>query len=206
MADLSEGEEDITLGELPIGSAGRKSSGWYGMLTLITTEAALFLYLLFSYYYIWIWSGRQFLPAEMPSFRLSAPDTVILILSSVAVWWGEHGVKRAPVRRWQLLIGLGLGIVLGIVFLVVQLFEWKDKTFAPDTSTYGSLYFTTTGFHMAHVAFGLLILIALFVWALLAFFDEERHAPVTIGTAYWHFVDVVWLFVFFTYYVTPHLS
>jgi heme/copper-type cytochrome/quinol oxidase subunit 3 len=125
MADLSEGEEDITLGELPIGSAGRKSSGWYGMLTLITTEAALFLYLLFSYYYTWIWSGRQFLPAEMPSFRLSAPDTVILILSSVAVWWGEHGIKRAPV---------------------------------------------------------------------------------TIGTAYWHFVDVVWLFVFFTYYVTPHLS
>jgi heme/copper-type cytochrome/quinol oxidase subunit 3 len=206
MAELAQDEEDITVGELPIGSAGRKSSGWYGMLTLIVTEGALFLYLLFSYYYTWLWSGSQFLPAEGPSFTLSAPDTVILILSSVAAWWGERGVKHSGRPRWQLPLGLGISIILGIVFLVVQLLEWKDKTFAPDTSTYGSLYFTTTGFHMAHVAVGVLILIVLFIWSLFAFFDEERHAPVTIGILYWHFVDVVWLFIFFTFYITPYLS
>ena len=51
-----------------------------------------------------------------------------------------------------------------------------------------------------------LILAVLFVWSLLGYFDERRHAPVTIGSIYWHFVDVVWLFIFFTFYITPYLS
>ena len=206
MADLAEHEEDISVGAMPIGSPGRKSSGWYGMLAMITTEAALFLYLLFSYYYTWVWSDGSFLPAERPKLMLSGSDTVILILSSVAVWWGEHAFKAKRPRRWQLPLGLGIGVLLGSIFLVVQLFEWKDKTFRPDTSTFGSLYFTITGFHMAHVALGVLILAVLFVWSLLGYFDERRHAPVTIGSIYWHFVDVVWLFIFFTFYITPYLS
>jgi cytochrome c oxidase subunit 3 len=103
-------------------------------------------------------------------------------------------------------LGLAIGILLGITFIVVQYFEWMDKTFRPDASTYGSLYFTITGFHVAHVAFGVLELLALFVWSLLGYFNSERHAPVTIGGMYWHFVDVVWLFIFFTIYVTPYLG
>ncbi|HVW93764.1 MAG TPA: cytochrome c oxidase subunit 3 [Devosia sp.] len=205
MADLAEHEEDIVVEPMPVGSAGRKSSGWYGMLALIVTEGSLFVYLLFSFYYSWIWGGDGFLPGERPSLWLSGPDTVILILSSVAAWWGERGVKQGR-RGWQLPLGIAIAIVLGIVFLVVQLYEWKDKTFAIDTSPYGSLYFTITGFHMAHVAVGVLVLLALFVWALLGLFDPRRHAPVTIGIIYWHFVDVVWLFIFFTFYITPYLS
>lgn len=67
MADLSllYGEEDIEIGLLPVGSAGRKSSGWFGMMTLIATEASLFAYLLFSYYYFVIWSDGAFLPKDL---------------------------------------------------------------------------------------------------------------------------------------------
>ena len=74
------------------------------------------------------------------------------------------------------------------------------------SNTYGSLYFTITGFHMAHVAAGLLMLAALFVWTLLGTFDRWRSTPVSVGVIYWHFVDAIWLAVFLTFYVTPYLG
>ena len=66
--------------------------------------------------------------------------------------------------------------------------------------------FVTTGFHMAHVVVGDLMLAAVLLWSLLGFFDRKRHAPVSIAAVYWHFVDLVWLTVFFTFYVTPYLG
>ena len=198
-----EGEHPIVQ-PAPVGSAGKKSSGWFGMLALIVTEASLFLYLQFSYYYLLVWHGRALLPAQAPSFRLSLPNTIILILSSVAVWWAERGVKQGS--RGKLVLGLVGALILGSAFIVVQLFEWKDKPFRWDTSSYGSLYYTITGFHMLHVAAGLIILLVLLIWGLLGYFDRARHAPLSIGIIYWHFVDVVWLTVFFTFYITPYLG
>lgn len=174
------------------------------MLCLIGTEASLFAYLLFSYYYFAVQYGRSWLPDKLPSFHLSGPNTAILILSSVAFWWGERGIKKSS--RGQLALGLLVALLLGAAFMAIQLKEWLDKPFRPASNSYGSLYFTVTGFHMAHVAVGLLVLAALLVWTLLGYFNAERHAPITIGGAYWHFVDVVWLTVFFTFYVTPHLG
>jgi cytochrome c oxidase subunit 3 len=206
MADttLAEPEDDLVVGPLPVGSPGRKSSGWFGMMTLIATEASLFLYLLFSYYYFALWSDGGFLPKELPKFTLSAPDTVVLLLSSVAVWWGEKGARKGS--RGQLATGLAVSFVLGAIFVGVQLLEWKGKPYQLNTSSYSSLYFTITGFHLAHVIIGMVVLATLFVWSLFGYFDPQRHAPVAIGAIYWHFVDAVWLAVFFTIYVTPYLG
>ena len=194
----------LVLGELLVGSADRRASGWWGMLTLILTEAFLFAYLLFSYYYFAVQYGRSWLPAELPSFRLSAPNTVILLLSSVAVWSGERGIRQGS--RVRLLLGLLVGLVLGAAFVGIQLIEWSHKPFTLASDPYGSLYFTITGFHMAHVAVGLVVLAVLLVWSGLGYFDRERLAPIPIGAIYWHFVDAVWLTVFFTFYITPYLS
>jgi cytochrome c oxidase subunit 3 len=194
----------LVIGQLPVGSVDRRASGWWGMLTLILTEAFLFAYLLFSYYYFAVQYGHSWLPPDLPSFRLSAPNTVILLLSSVAVWFGERGVRQGS--RPRLVLGLLVGLVLGAAFVGVQLMEWSDKPFTIASHSYGSLYFTITGFHMAHVAAGLLVLAALVVWSALGYFDPARLAPVAIGAIYWHFVDAVWLTVFFTFYVTPRLS
>jgi heme/copper-type cytochrome/quinol oxidase subunit 3 len=128
---------------------------------------------------------------------------LILLASSVAVWWGEEGAKRD--RRRQHLAGLGLAILLGLVFLVVQGFEWKAKGYGLATGSYGSLFFTITGFHMAHVVVGLFILGAVWIWSAMGYFNPRRHAPVSISSVYWHFVDAVWLCVFTTFYVTPYL-
>jgi cytochrome c oxidase subunit III len=189
---------------LPVGSIGHKAFGWWGMVTVIMTEGSLFGYLLFSYYYFAVQYGREWLPDKLPEFKLSGPNTIILILSSVAVWWGERGIRRGA--RGQLALGLAISLILGTVFVGIQLLEWHEKPFTLASSSYGSLYFTITGFHMAHVIVGEIVLGFVFIWTLLNYFDAERHAAVGVGSVYWHFVDVVWLAVFFTFYVTPRLG
>ena len=191
-------------GPLPVGEQGRNSVGWWGVLCLVATEGSLFVYLLFSYYYLAVQRGRAWLPDPHPSLALAGPNTLILLASSVAVWWGEEGVKRA--RRGQQLLGLFVAIALGAIFLVIQGFEWKSKTYSLSSSSYGSLYFTITGFHMAHVIVGLAILIALFAWSVMGCFNPRRYAAVSIGALYWHFVDVVWFCVFTTFYLSPYVS
>ncbi len=198
------GEVAETLAPLPIGASGRNSVGWWGMLCLIATEGSLFAYLLFSYAYLAVQRGLAWLPEPHPSIALSGPNTLVLLLSSGAVWWGEEGVKRQ--RPGQHLTGLLAGVVLGLVFLVVQVFEWKAKRFGLSSSSYGSLYFTITGFHMVHVAVGLGILTAVLAWSLMGYFSPRHHARVTVAAIYWHFVDAVWLCVFFTFYVSPYLT
>jgi len=189
---------------LPVGSISRKAFGWWGMLTVIMTEGALFGYLLFSYYYFAVQYGREWLPEELPKFRLSLPNTIILILSSVAVWWGERGIRQSAVSRTA--IALAIAILLGIAFMIIQGLEWRDKPFTLASSSYGSLYFTITGFHMVHVFLGAIILAVLLIWTLLGHFDSERHAAISVGSLYWHFVDIVWLMLFFTFYITPRLG
>jgi cytochrome c oxidase subunit III len=189
---------------LPVGSIGRRTSGWYGMLALIMTEGALFAYLLFSYYYFAVQYGREWLPPKLPELRLSLPNTIILLASSVTAWSGQRGLRSG--RKDDLLWGLLLSIVLGAIFMVVQGFEWAGRPFTMASAAYGSVYFTVTGLHMMHVAAGLVILIFLLVWSRLDYFDRKRNAPLVIGIIYWHFVDVVWLALFFTFYITPRLG
>lgn len=189
---------------LPVGGVGRRALGWWGILTVIMTEGALFAYLLFGYYYFAAQYGRAFLPDALPHLRLSLPNTIVLLLSSVAVWWAERNARRG--RTGRLMLGLLLGLLLGAAFILIQFQEWEAKPFTIASSTYGSVYFTITGFHMAHVAAGLLILAALFLWSSFGYFDARRNAQISIGAVYWHFVDAVWLTLFFTFYITPYLT
>jgi cytochrome c oxidase subunit 3 len=189
---------------LPVGSIGHHANGWWAMLFVILSEAALFAYLLFGYFYFAMQPHAAWPPGGLPHIKLALPDTIILLLSSVAVWWAERATRRGA--RGPMLLGLGIGLLLGIVFVLVQVYEWHEKPFAFASSSYSSLYFTTTGFHMAHVVAGNLMLAALLVWAALGYFGPRRNAAVTIGALYWHFVDAVWLVLFFTFYVTPYLG
>jgi cytochrome c oxidase subunit 3 len=196
---------DVTLAQprVPVGSIRLRGTGWWGMIMLILTEAALFVYLLFSFYYFALQSPGNFLPQHPPPLTLALPNTVILLLSSVAIWWADVGARRS--RRGPLVIGLAIALVLGIAFVTIQLFEWREQTFTIRSSEYGSLFFTITGFDMAHVVVGLLILLTLLCWSALGYIGGRRSAPVLIGAAYWYFVNAVWLAVFFTFYLTPYL-
>jgi cytochrome c oxidase subunit III len=190
--------------DLPVGSIGRHANGWWGMMMLIVTEGALFFYLLFAYYYAAVQHQRNWLPEDLPDFRLSLPDTILLLLSSAVVWRGESLIKQG--RSGAAAIYLTVAALMGIVFVAIQALEWGTKKFTPFSSSYGSLYYTITGFHMAHVVAGVLILATLALWCALGYFNRIRSAPVSIGAIYWHFVDAIWLVLFFTFYVTPRLG
>ncbi len=201
MAEVMAEEEHIAL---PSGSAGKRSGGWWGMLAVIATEGALFAYLIFSYLYLSAMSPVHWPPEGQPKLGLAGLNTGILLSSSVFVWLGERLVRKARPRVAA--ASLGFGIVLGVVFVGIQVQEWRNHPYGPTTHLYGSLYFTITGFHMVHVVIGLLALMVLLVWVLLGYFDARRYAALTIGGLYWHFVDVVWLFIFTTLYVSPYWS
>jgi cytochrome c oxidase subunit 3 len=190
---------------LLVGSIGYHAPGWWGILLGILTEAALFSYLLFSYYYFAIQPhAGPWPPDGLPSLRFALPDTIILIVSSGTVWLGEYGTKRG--MRWLQLVGLAVTVVLGLAFIGIELLEWHDKKFALASGPYASLFFTITGFHLAHVVVGVIVIVMLTVWSAMGYFGPIRHSHVSIGAAYWHFVDAVWIAVFFTFYITPHLS
>jgi cytochrome c oxidase subunit 3 len=201
MADVLEVERHITL---PIGSVGKRSGGWWGMLALIATEAALFAYLIFSYLYLAALSPVHWPPEGQPKLGLAAMNTVLLLISSVFVWLCERLVRKGRQRTG--VACLAVGIVLGVAFAGVQMLEWRNHPYGLTTHLYGSLYFTITGFHMVHVVVGLIVLCFLLVWTLLGYFDARRYAALTIGGLYWHFVDVVWLFIFTTLYLSPYWS
>jgi heme/copper-type cytochrome/quinol oxidase subunit 3 len=201
---MAESATLVTARNLPVGPIGRHGLGWWGAVSLIASEAALFSYLLFSYYYTGATTSSDWLLERAPSLGLALPNTVLLLLSSLVAWWGERGVLGR--RRAQALAGFGMAFLMGTVFVVVQTFEWHAKTYRLGTSSYASLYFVTTGVHIAHVIVGLCVLISLFAWTALDFFSPRRRLAVSAGVVYWHFVDVVWLFVFTTYYITPYLG
>jgi heme/copper-type cytochrome/quinol oxidase subunit 3 len=189
---------------LPVGPIRRHGVGWWGAGTLIASEAALFAYLLFSYYYLGATNREGWLLEPAPSLKLALPNTILLFASSVAAWFGERGILS--MKRGQTLLGFGIAFLMGAGFAAVQLLEWRAKTYGLGASSYASLYFVTTGFHMAHVVVGLLVLAALFLWTTLDYFSPRRRLVVSAGVLYWHFVDIVWAFVFITYYVTPYLG
>ena len=135
---------------------------------------------------------------------LALPNTIILLISSFFAWLGEHGVIR--LRRPQAIIGFGGALLLGTIFVVVQFVEWHARPFQLGTNSFASLYYITTAFHIGHVIIGLCALAAILLWTVLDYFSPRRQLTVSAGVLYWHFVDVIWLFVFSTYYITPYLG
>jgi cytochrome c oxidase subunit III len=198
MADLSPFDQP-----LPVGSDGKLSGGWWGVLALIVTEGSLFGYLLFAYFYLAAQTEQQWPPTGLPDLLLPGINTAILLLSSVCVWASERCIRKKQ-TRWAI-AAMALAIVLGACFIGMQLNEWDKKTYGMTSDLYGSLYFTITGFHLCHVMIGVVILLLLLVWISLGYFDDRRYAAVAIGGVYWHFVDVVWLFVFTSLYIFPYL-
>jgi heme/copper-type cytochrome/quinol oxidase subunit 3 len=181
-----------------------RSPGFWGMMLLIATEASLFAYLLFSYFYLGSMATGPWPPDGPPSLKLALPNTAILLLSSGTMYWAERGIRRGDGSRLR--IGLAVTLLLGTVFLVIQGVEYSKQHFTPRTSAYGSLFFTVTGFHGAHVVVGLLMIAVIGVRAFLGHFRGARHEAVTNVSWYWHFVDAVWLCVFTSLYLAPHLG
>jgi cytochrome c oxidase subunit 3 len=135
---------------------------------------------------------------ERPELLLPGLNTLLLVSSSVtmqlAVWSAARGDGRQ--LRW-----MGATLLLGGVFLVIQGYEFVTNGFGLSDGVFGSTFYTLTGFHGAHVLAGLVLIGIVANRARRGFITPERHTAVEAVSYYWHFVDVVWLFLFSTLYV-----
>ena len=194
------------IAEAPI-SARSASNGWWAMVLLIATEATLFVVLVASYFYVRFRTSGAWPPNGLddPELARAAVMTAALAASSLFVHAGESGIRRGSGAA--LVGGLGMGFLLGLTFLALQLWETDvvADDYTPQTNAYGSLFFLITGAHAAHLVAGLLLLAWIQVRAWWSAYTPRRHLGVQLTAIYWHFVVVVQLVIFATLYLSPRL-
>jgi len=132
---------------------------------------------------------------------LPAIATVILVSSSFVVQWAVFQIRKG--NQSGLIWGLFLTIVMGIIFLAMQLYDYSQLPFGIDDTIYGTTFYTLTGFHGLHVTGGVIFLFVVLIRALGGQFDARHHEAVEAASMYWHFVDVVWIALFTTLYLIP---
>jgi len=121
-------------------------------------------------------------------------NTLILLTSGATVTWAHHALKAG--HRRQLKIGLFLTVALGTIFLGTQAYEYTQATFGFTDGIYPSTFYLATGFHGFHVFIGTIFLLVCYIRSLKGDFTPEQHIGFEAAAWYWHFVDVVWLFLF----------
>ncbi|WOV92002.1 MAG: cytochrome c oxidase subunit 3 [Candidatus Zeuxoniibacter abyssi] len=157
-----------------------------------------------EYNAIWPTAGPYFSDkfGTIPAFGVPAINTLILLTSGVTVTFA-HWALRLNNRR-NLIIGLALTAMLGILFLILQAEEYahayQDLDLRLNTGIYGSTFFMLTGFHGLHVTIGTICLIVILGRCLVGHFKPEHHFGFEAVAWYWHFVDVVWLLLFVLVY------
>jgi cytochrome c oxidase subunit 3 len=147
-------------------------------------------------------TGGHWPPAGMSvlsPWHLPLVNTLILLTSGTTVTWAHHALLQNDRRglKW----GLALTIVLGILFTSCQAYEYIHAPFAFKGSIYGATFFMATGFHGFHVIIGTIFLMVCLVRAYMGQFTPTQHFGFEAAAWYWHFVDVVWLFLFTCIYV-----
>ncbi|MEO7087110.1 MAG: cbb3-type cytochrome c oxidase subunit I, partial [Gemmatimonadaceae bacterium] len=190
------------LSSVPVGAAVEPHPpGQWAMALLIVTEASLFAYLLFSYFYLGVRSPSHWPPFGAPALRIAIPNTAILLSSSGALYWAERRLAANDVARAKW--GLMLTMLLGALFLCFQGAEYARTPFTPQSNAYGSAFFTITGLHGSHVFVGLLLLGVVLTMLWRGKLSSERRHFLSNAALYWHFVDAVWIAVFASLYLVP---
>ena len=181
----------------------------YGMALFICSEVMFFAA------FFWAFFNSSLAPKEMPydvpggvwppegvvtfnAFELPFLNTLILLLSGVTVTWAHHALIAG--NRKSLILGLGITIALGIAFTTLQAVEYAHAGFTFSGGIYGSTFFMATGFHGFHVIVGTIFLTVCFFRARAGHFKPDHHFGFEAAAWYWHFVDVVWLFLFICVY------
>lgn len=182
-----------------------RSMGWYGMVFFIGSEAVFFANLIASYLYLYVRNGSNFNPVGKGhvelDVRLALINTAILLASSFPMHFAARALAKGDTRRFPPY--LAAAIILGTIFIIIQVYEYANNGFGPSTGVVGSTFYTLTGFHGAHVTAGLVFLTVCFFRGLRGDFTKDKHFAVTAAEMYWHFVDVVWIFVMSLIYLLP---
>ena len=173
-----------------------------GMVLFIASEVMFFVAFFWAYFHASVpalslvaspqWPPEDIVPLH--TWGLPFINTIILLTSGATVTWAHHAVKHGD--RARTLLGIGATVALGVVFLILQAVEFGEATFGFEDGIYPSTFYMATGFHGFHVFVGVCFLTVCWFRAGAGHFTPTRHVGFEAAAWYWHFVDVVWLFLF----------
>jgi cytochrome c oxidase subunit 3 len=186
----------------------------YGMMMFIASEVMFFVAWFWAYFDASLYpndplqyqrmelTGGAWPPKGIETFdpwHLPLLNTLILLTSGTTITWAHHALLHND--RQGLKIGLWLTVILGIMFTSLQAYEYSHAGFGFSGNIYGATFFMATGFHGAHVIIGTIFLSVCLFRAYMGHFTARQHLGFEFAAWYWHFVDVVWLFLFASIYV-----
>lgn len=186
----------------------------YGMILFITSEVMFFVAWFWAYFDASLFPGEaaQFARAELTGghwppdgietfdpWHLPLINTLILLTSGTTVTWAHHALLED--NRKELKWGLVLTVALGALFTLFQVYEYQHAGFGFSGHIYGATFFMATGFHGFHVIVGTIFLLVCLLRAVNGGFTPKQHFGFEAAAWYWHFVDVVWLFLFVVIYI-----
>nr|YP_009441687.1 cytochrome c oxidase subunit III [Usechus lacerta]AOY39206.1 cytochrome c oxidase subunit 3 [Usechus lacerta] len=177
----------------------------WGMILFITSEIFFFISFFWSFFHnslsptmemgmMWPPKGIQtFNPIQIPLL-----NTLILLTSGITVTWAHHSLMENNFK--QTYQALMITVLLGFYFSMLQGYEYIESSFSIADSTYGSSFFMATGFHGIHVIIGTMFLLVCLIRHSKNHFSQIHHFGFEAAAWYWHFVDVVWLFLYISIY------
>ena len=177
----------------------------YGMILFIVSEVCFFFSFFWTFFHSSlaptvelgvIWPPQGIHPLDPWSVPLL--NTAILVSSGATATWAHHAILSQ--RRKEAINALLLTIVLGVIFTSLQAMEYYEASFTIADSVYGSTFYVATGFHGLHVIIGTTFLIVCWLRLIRHHFTTSHHIGLEFALWYWHFVDVVWLFLFISIY------
>jgi cytochrome c oxidase subunit 3 len=186
----------------------------YGMLLFIASEVMFFVAWFWAYFDAALYAdeaiqfarveatGGHWPPDGIATFdpwHLPLLNTLILLCSGTTVTWAHHALLHND--RDGLKWGLVLTVLLGVLFTFTQAYEYAHAAFTFDGNIYGATFYMATGFHGFHVIVGTIFLAVCLFRALAGHFTVKQHFGFEAAAWYWHFVDVVWLFLFIAIYI-----
>ncbi|MEX5729615.1 cytochrome c oxidase subunit 3 [Rhodovulum iodosum] len=181
----------------------------YGFILFIMSEVMFFAAWFWSFfkhamYPMATFSEGQWPPPTIETFdpwHLPLINTLILLCSGAAATWAHHALVEENNNRRDLKNGLILAIILGALFTFFQAYEYSHAAFGFSGNIYGANFFMATGFHGAHVIIGTVFLTVCLMRVFRGHFTPDNHVGFEAAAWYWHFVDVVWLFLFGAIYI-----
>nr|UPL65655.1 cytochrome c oxidase subunit III [Petillopsis calcar] len=177
----------------------------WGMILFIISEVFFFISFFWAFFHsslaptielgmTWPPKGiKTFNPMEIPLL-----NTMILLCSGMSVTWAHHSLMSG--LHSQTTKALIMTVTLGLLFTLLQGYEYLEAPFCISDSIYGSTFFMSTGFHGIHVIIGTSFLMVCLVRHIKCHFSKTHHFGFEAAAWYWHFVDVVWLFLYISIY------
>jgi cytochrome c oxidase subunit 3 len=178
--------------------ADRSSAGRIGLLITLATESVLFITILVAYAALRD-QVNWYVPHTLSRLSIPVTNTAILFSSSLVAWWSQNAIRQG--KKSALTFGLLITVILGLIFVTGQIYEFRHAGLSIDDQSFGGVFFTLLGFHAVHVLAGVFFLVLNLVRSNLGDFSAEKHEAVTLGTWFWYFVTAVWAVLFVALYL-----